>query len=113
MKLRKPILNLKPLLIALIAFGVLVGAPAIQSVSNVPVHVSQEAYAKAKKQAAKVKSVIDGDTIRLTNGQTVRLIGIDTPEKGDPYYEGGFRKVKRVPGRLFRDPGDGPRGRGA
>ena len=31
-----------------------------------------------------VAKVIDGDTIELINGQTVRLIGIDTPETVDP-----------------------------
>jgi len=33
-----------------------------------------------------VKRVIDGDTIELANGQTVRYIGIDTPERGECYY---------------------------
>lgn len=31
--------------------------------------------------------VIDGDTIRLSSGDVVRYIGIDTPERGEPYYE--------------------------
>jgi len=31
-----------------------------------------------------VKRVIDGDTIVLTNGETVRLIGVDTPELHHP-----------------------------
>ncbi|MBI2330167.1 thermonuclease family protein [Candidatus Daviesbacteria bacterium] len=31
-----------------------------------------------------VSKVVDGDTIQLTNGKTVRLIGIDTPETVDP-----------------------------
>ena len=40
---------------------------------------------------AKVQRVIDGDTIELENGETVRYIGIDTPEtkhpeKGIEYY---------------------------
>lgn len=35
-------------------------------------------------ERAYVAKVIDGDTIELTNGQTVRLIGIDTPETKDP-----------------------------
>lgn len=35
-------------------------------------------------EQAKVSKVIDGDTIELQNGQTVRLIGIDTPETVDP-----------------------------
>jgi endonuclease YncB( thermonuclease family) len=37
--------------------------------------------------AVKVVRVIDGDTIELENGQKVRLIGIDTPERGCPGYQ--------------------------
>ena len=33
---------------------------------------------------ARVQRVIDGDTIVLTNGERVRLIGIDAPEIGQP-----------------------------
>lgn len=38
-------------------------------------------------QADQVKEVIDGDTFTLGNGEKVRLIGINTPERGQPYYE--------------------------
>ncbi len=38
-----------------------------------------------KGRMAKVAKVIDGDTVELENGTRVRYIGIDTPEKGDPY----------------------------
>jgi len=31
-----------------------------------------------------VKRVIDGDTLELSNGERVRLIGVDTPETKDP-----------------------------
>ncbi len=31
-----------------------------------------------------VKRVIDGDTIQLSNGEIVRLIGVDTPETKHP-----------------------------
>lgn len=34
----------------------------------------------------KVKEVVDGDTIVLSNGEKVRYIGIDTPEKEEPFY---------------------------
>ncbi len=34
-----------------------------------------------------VKEVIDGDSILLKNGETVRYIGIDAPEKSQPYFE--------------------------
>ena len=32
-------------------------------------------------------TVIDGDTIRLPSREMVRYIGIDTPERGEPYYQ--------------------------
>lgn len=31
--------------------------------------------------------VIDGDTVELASGQKVRLLGINTPEKNQPFYE--------------------------
>ncbi len=31
--------------------------------------------------------VIDGDTVVLSDGRTVRYIGVDTPEHGQPFYE--------------------------
>ncbi len=34
-----------------------------------------------------VKAVIDGDTIELRNGERVRYIGIDTPEKDQAFYK--------------------------
>lgn len=37
--------------------------------------------------ALQVIKVIDGDTVVLSDGCTVRYIGIDTPEYGQPYYE--------------------------
>jgi endonuclease YncB( thermonuclease family) len=33
-------------------------------------------------ESARVKAVVDGDTLRLAGGDKVRLIGINTPEKG-------------------------------
>jgi micrococcal nuclease len=35
----------------------------------------------------RVERIIDGDTIVLSNGEEIRYIGIDTPEKSDPYFE--------------------------
>ena len=34
-----------------------------------------------------VLRIIDGDTIKLTNGQTIRFLGINTPEKSMPFSE--------------------------
>jgi len=47
-----------------------------------------------------VSKVIDGDTIELENSQTVRLIGIDTPETVDPRRPVGcFGKEASVEGK--------------
>jgi micrococcal nuclease len=45
-----------------------------------------------------VEDVIDGDTIRLESGDKVRLIGINTPETGQPYYDEATLKLKELIG---------------
>jgi endonuclease YncB( thermonuclease family) len=39
------------------------------------------------KRTYVVTHVVDGDTVDLGNGETVRIVGIDTPERGDCNYE--------------------------
>lgn len=39
-----------------------------------------------KTEDALVTRVTDGDTIVIDGGERVRLLGIDTPERGDDYY---------------------------
>lgn len=34
-----------------------------------------------------VERIVDGDTVQLDTGETVRLIGINTPERNQPFYE--------------------------
>lgn len=41
---------------------------------------------RIKENAVLVTRIIDGDTIEIEGGYRVRYIGIDTPEKGEPYY---------------------------
>lgn len=43
-----------------------------------------------------VLRVIDGDTVVLEGGQRVRYIGIDTPEKGRPYYLEAKKENERL-----------------
>ncbi len=44
--------------------------------------------------------VIDGDTFEREDGQRVRLLGIDTPEKGEPFYsEARSRLSQLITGR--------------
>lgn len=43
--------------------------------------------APATSTPATVSEVVDGDTVRLSDGRRVRVIGIDTPERGQCGYE--------------------------
>jgi len=36
---------------------------------------------------ARCTRIVDGDTLKLRGGETVRLLGIDTPELGEPYAD--------------------------
>jgi micrococcal nuclease len=38
-------------------------------------------------ETATVAQVVDGDTVELTDGRRVRYIGINTPERDQPYYQ--------------------------
>jgi len=50
-----------------------------------------------------VSRVIDGDTIELLSGDRVRLLGINTPELGQPYYEESKSRLKGlVEGRVVK-----------
>lgn len=44
----------------------------------------------------RVTRVIDGDTVVLEDGRHVRYIGMDTPEKKDPYYSEAKRENERL-----------------
>ncbi len=57
--------------------------PTVQSIKK-QAQVIESLPASQSAQLVKVIRVVDGDTIRLENGQTVRYIGIDTPETKHP-----------------------------
>ena len=46
------------------------------------------------KETIYVQEVIDGDTFILSNGDHIRLIGANTPEKGEYYYDEATEVVK-------------------
>jgi len=48
------------------------GIKNLPATNNVPVNTKEEWY--------HVERVVDGDTLKLSDGQRVRLIGVDTPE---------------------------------
>jgi endonuclease YncB( thermonuclease family) len=43
-----------------------------------------------------VTHVVDGDTLDLANGETVRLVGIDTPERGQCGHEAATAQLARL-----------------
>jgi endonuclease YncB( thermonuclease family) len=53
-------------------------------------------HADSSVSAIKVTRVIDGDTIELENGQKVRLLGIDTPERGCPGYREATKNMQNM-----------------
>ncbi|MCX7932567.1 MAG: thermonuclease family protein [Rhodovarius sp.] len=54
----------------------------------------------ARATACTVSRVIDGDTIRCRDGRTVRLRGVDAPERGEPRHAAATRALQqRVQGR--------------
>ncbi|MFH0830071.1 MAG: thermonuclease family protein [Candidatus Aenigmatarchaeota archaeon] len=55
----------------------------------------------------KTLRVIDGDSIELPDNTEVRLLGINTPERGQPYYqEAGDRLKELITGRNLTFEGD-------
>jgi micrococcal nuclease len=51
---------------------------------------------KSERIIATVADVIDGDTLELTTGERVRLLGTNAPEKGEYYYNESKNKLKQL-----------------
>jgi micrococcal nuclease len=62
--------------------ALLAGRGRISQVS----HRAKEVPALSESETYTVATVIDGDTLRLTNGAEVRLVGIDAPDKKDGMF---------------------------
>ncbi len=44
-------------------------------------------YSQGDYEIAIASRIIDGDTLEIKSGEKIRLLGINTPEKGEKYYE--------------------------
>ncbi|QQS21393.1 MAG: thermonuclease family protein [Candidatus Moraniibacteriota bacterium] len=62
-----------------------------------------------ERDTVQVERVVDGDTVKLSNGKTLRYIGIDTPETVDPRRgaqcfgkEASKRNIELVSGKSVR-----------
>lgn len=84
------------------------GQPEAQQQAETEKRAAQQ-RAKAEHRArwagwtARVSEVIDGDTIELEGVGRVRLIGVDTPERGEECYEEATDFLRRrVGGKTVR-----------
>lgn len=61
-------------------------------------------------ESFKVAEIVDGDTLKLENGQYVRLLSINAPEKNEPFYSESANFLKLLAldkiARLERDKDD-------
>jgi endonuclease YncB( thermonuclease family) len=58
---------------------------------------------RAKGETGRVTRVIDGDTVEIEGAGRVRLIGVDTPERGEECFDEATAYLKdRVGGRTVR-----------
>lgn len=48
------------------------------------------------KEISFVTNIVDGDTIVVSGGDRVRLLGIDTPEKGEVYYNEAKNRLESL-----------------
>ena len=47
-------------------------------------------------ELATITFVVDGDTVEIETKERVRLVGIDSPERGDPYYAEARSKLEEL-----------------
>ena len=65
---------------------------------NLIVPLNADALTGGQSVELPVEYVYDGDTIKLSGGVVVRYIGIDTPEKGESFYERARRRNAELVG---------------
>lgn len=76
------------ILVAILFFSLLIsGCITQQTTKNTENQASlSNTFDLENSEKVIVTKIIDGDTLIVQGGETVRLLGIDTPEKGEPYY---------------------------
>ena len=93
-------------LLLVLACGVVFVSASLTNLAGLPHLAGRADWPGLSVQAAwaesvRVREVIDGDTLRLTDGRSLRLAGLDTPELGhgktrDQYYAREARDVLKT-----------------
>ncbi|MDD4879863.1 MAG: thermonuclease family protein, partial [Candidatus Omnitrophica bacterium] len=78
--------------VAAIFFALAVSASLIFTCGS----AKAEAAKSGRTEELRVARVIDGDTVVLEDGRHVRYIGMDTPERGKPYYGEAKKENERL-----------------
>lgn len=82
-------LKKKGLPVALITSILLLSSLGINKLSDLKKVNDFQTWVVAHPASGKVKNVIDGDTFEISGGDgTVRLLGINAPDRGEAGYEG-------------------------
>ncbi len=58
--------------------------------------IEVQAPVESNPELHKVVRIVDGDTFEIESGQKVRLIGIDTPEKGECYFADASQALSQL-----------------
>lgn len=75
-----------PLIILLILTSGCIQAEQAKTCEDAIAELPQLIADAQDNPTAEVQRVVDGDTVIFTDGERVRLIGIDTPERGEEYF---------------------------
>lgn len=83
-----------------LTFGLISGSLLAAEYSSPPIHCDIDRFPLSRqRESVEISSVVDGDTIRLTDGRKVRLIGINTPELHpgpEPFANEAKRSLSRL-----------------
>lgn len=79
-----------------IFISIIISAFIIGGFIYVAISQSKSNNTPDKILASIVDYVVDGDTVELRTGERIRLIGINTPETGQPYSSDAKNKLKKL-----------------
>lgn len=86
-----------PLIIGIIIFiAIIFSSLYIQNTDEEQPSPQVSGQSTHPQETATVTQVKDGDTITLSDGRTIRYIGINTPEKGQPYGDQATKENRRL-----------------
>lgn len=85
------------IILILTALGISINSRSEQIIEEVvDVVVESQQPAESSQGEYLVTRIVDGDTFEIESGQKVRLIGINTPEKSECYFDEASNKLSEL-----------------